>query len=151
MLKQAVKSEEEFDDGFFDHLRCAINSLCEELAEKFGLYTSRGEPRRAFILDTLMRYSCHGCIVKVLTQQRIDDRADRLFLENHRLAVGLLVEGLRRRLRDGFKIEEEVKGEYGRPDIVVKPTSTGVIGVQIPNREAKRDHYCLEDNQAAGH
>ncbi|MHA1632016.1 MAG: hypothetical protein ACTSXC_04315, partial [Candidatus Freyarchaeota archaeon] len=85
-----------------------------------------------FILDTLMKYSCHGCIVKVLTQQRKDDKADRLFLENHRLAVGLLVESLRRHLREDFKVMEEVEGEYGRLDIIVKPTSTGVI-LEIAN------------------
>ena len=47
MLKQAVKSEGEFDNEFFDYLRCAINELCDEPAEKFGLYTPRGEPRGA--------------------------------------------------------------------------------------------------------
>jgi len=130
MLKQAVKSEGEFDNEFFDYLRCAINELCDELAEKFGLYTSRGEPRRAFILDTLMKYSCYGCIMKVLTHQRKGDRADALYAQNHRLAVNLLVEELRRHLKKaGLKpnVEGEVKGLFGRPDIVVRATPTGII------------------------
>lgn len=121
------------DHNSLKRLRSQIEDLCSDLAAKFNLYDKRGKPRNAFILDTLMRYSCYGCIVKVLTQQRRDDRADKLFLENHRLAIGLLMESLRRRLRDGFKIEEEVKGEYGRPDIVVKSTSMGVI-LEIANR-----------------
>jgi len=130
MLEQAVKSEEEFDNGFFDYLRCAINDLCDEIAEKFDLYTSRGEPRRTFILDKLMKYSCYGCIMKVLTHQREDSRADMLFVQNHKLAVNLLVEELRRNLKKtGLEpnVEEEVKGVYGRPDIVVRTTATGII------------------------
>ena len=124
-IEQAL--DPEVEQSFFEHLRQALDEVCVELAEKFNLFTARGKPRKAFILDTLMKYSCHGCIVKVFTQQRKDDRADRLFLENHRLAVGLLVESLRRHLRENFKVEEEVEGEYGRLDIIVKPTRTGVI------------------------
>ena len=124
-VEQALDSE--IEQNFFEYLRQTLDDVCVKLAEKFNLFTAQGKPRKAFILDTLIKYSCHGCIVKVFTQQRKDDRADRLFLENHRLAVGLLVESLRRHLREDFKVEEEVKGEYGRPDIIVKPTRTGVI------------------------
>ena len=129
-IEQALDSEVE--QNFFEYLRQALDEVCVELAEKFSLLTARGKPRKAFILDTLMKHSCHGCIVKVLTHQRRDDKADRLFLENHRLAVGLLVESLRRHLKEDFKVMEEVEGEYGRLDIIVKPTSTGVI-LEIAN------------------
>jgi len=53
-----------------------------------------------------------------------------LFVQNHKLAVNLLVEELRRSLKKaGLKsnVEEEVKGVYGRPDIVVRATATGII------------------------
>ena len=124
-IEQAL--DPEVEQSFFEHLRQALDEVCVELAEKFNLFTASGKPRKAFILDTLMKYSCRGCIVKVLTQPRKDDRADRLFLENHRLAVGLLVESLHHYLTEKFKVEEEVEGEYGRLDIIVKPTRTGVI------------------------
>lgn len=69
MLKQSVRPKhEEFDDGFFDHGRCALDDVCLKLAEKFKLYASNGEPRRAFILGTLLNYSCRGCAVKVFAQ-----------------------------------------------------------------------------------
>lgn len=118
------------DDVFFDYLRSSLDDVCSDLAGKFDLYNSRGEPRKAFILDTLLKYSCCGCIVKVLTRQRRSDRADMLFIQNHKLAVNLLVERLRRRLKlNGFKpeVEGEAGGVYGRPDVIVKPTIMGVV------------------------
>ena len=132
MLEQKVrsKSEGELDDNFFDYLRYALDDLCCELAEKFNLYTYRGEPRRAFILDTLLSYSCRGCIIKVFTHQRKGDKADALYAQNHRLAVNLLVEELRSILKNEgltYKVEEEAKGVYGRSDIVVQATATGII------------------------
>ena len=127
-VEQALDSEAE--QNFFEYLRQALDEVCIELAEKFSLLTARGKPRKAFILDTLMKFSCYGCIMKVLTHQREDGRADMLFVQNHKLAVNLLVEELRRSLeKAGLEpnVEEEVKGVYGRPDIVVRTTATGII------------------------
>lgn len=118
------------DDEFFEYLRNCIDELCCKVAEKYKLYDSYGRPRRAFILDTLIKYACRGCIVKVLTQLRRDDDVDRLFVQNHKLAVNLLVEQLRSRLGAAGlkgKIEEEANGAYGRPDILIKLTSTGLV------------------------
>jgi len=130
-----VKSKIGVDDDLFEYLRHSLDEVCCEIAEKYGLYDSHARPRKAFVLDTLMKYSCYGCINKVFTQQRKTDGIDKLFLQNHKLAVNLLVEQLRHRFKaTGFKpkVEEEVRGEYGRVDIIVKPTSTGVI-VEIGN------------------
>ena len=132
MLEQEVrsKSEGEFDDNFFDYLRYALDDLCCELAEKFNLYTYRGEPRRAFILDTLLSYSCLGCIIKVFTRERKGDKADALYAQNHRLAVNLLVEELRSIFKNeglNYRVEEEAKGVYGRSDIAIQATATGVL------------------------
>jgi len=118
------------DDEFFEYLRSYVDELCCKVAEKYKLYDSYGRPRRAFILDTLIKYMCRGCIVKVLTQPRTTDSVDRLFLQNHKIAVNLLVEQLRNRLiAEGLKgrVEGEVSGVYGRPDVILKITSTGLI------------------------
>ena len=115
-----------------DSLSCLLSSLdrlCIEIARKFNLYTSDGKPRKVFILDTLLRYSCRGCIVKVLSKQP-RKRADALYIQNHNLAVSLLVEELYRKLRENglsFVVKEEVKGSYGKPDVIVKVTTTGLI------------------------
>lgn len=118
------------NDEVFKYLRGQLDKLCCEIAEKYGLQDSNGRPRKAFVLDTLLRYGCRGCIIKVLTQLRRTNSVDRLFLENHQLAVNLLAEQLRSRLAaEGLRgrVEEEVNGVYGRPDIILKLTNTGLI------------------------
>jgi hypothetical protein len=114
----------------FEYLHGHLDDLCCEIAEKYGLFDSHGRPRKAFVLDTLIKYACRGCIVKVLAQLRKANSVDKLFLQNHRLAVNLLVEQLRNRLAvEGLtgKVEEEVNCVYGRPDIILKLTNAGVI------------------------
>ena len=118
-----------FKDEGFESMRSVLDELCGELAGKFNLYASDGRPRRVFVLDPLLRYSCRGCIAKVFMQPR-HSGVDALYVQNHDLAVGLLVEELRRRLGreySNFVVEEEASGAYGRPDIVVRATPTGVI------------------------
>ena len=133
LSKRQAEPQTELDDDLFEYLRYSLDELCSEIAKKYGLYDSHGRPRKAFVLDALLKYSCYGCINKVFTQLRKTDSIDKLFLQNHKLAVNLLVEQLRHHLKAaGFKVEEEVRGEYGRVDVIIKPTSTGVI-VEIGN------------------
>ena len=133
MLTKEATQQTEANNEIFEYLRGYLDEVCSSIAEKYGLYDSHGRPRKAFVLDTLLKYSCYGCINKVFTQPRKTDSIDKLFLQNHKLAVNLLVEQLRHHLKAaGFKVEEEVRGEYGRVDVIIKPTSTGVI-VEIGN------------------
>jgi len=99
------------DDEIFEYLRGCLDEVCGEVPEKYGLYDSKGRPRRAFVLYTLIKYACRGCIVKVLTQLRRADSVDMLFVQNYRLAVNLLVEQLRSRL-DGkqFRVAGDEHG-----------------------------------------
>jgi len=130
-----VKSKNGVDDDLFKYLRDSLDEVCSQIAEEYGLYDFRSQPRKAFVLDTLMKYSCRGCIMKVLTNQRENSRADMLFVENHKLAVNLLVEELRRNLKKNnlkSNVEEEVDRIYGRPDIVVRTTATGII-IEVAN------------------
>jgi len=111
-------------------LKCLVDELdclIRQLADKFDLFYN-GRPRKAFILDVLLRYRCLGCIVKALTKQNAC-RVDDIYVENHRLAVNLLCEQLKGKLKaENFSVvvEDEVSGSYGRMDIVVKSTWNGV-------------------------
>lgn len=104
-----------------------LESLIEKIAEKFSLY-HRGKPRKAFILDVLLRYGCTGCLLKALTQHEIG-LIDNIYIENHRLALNLLCDHLKNRLNTyGIKalIEKETSGNYGRVDVILKLTSRGL-------------------------
>ena len=120
-----------FDDVAFvayRHLKAWLDDVCVRVATKFGLFDRNGRPRKAPVLDALLRHSCLGCIVKDLTQLR-GGEVDALYRENHRLAVNLLIERLRARLSagGGSAVEGEVSGEYGRVDVLIKPLSCGIL------------------------
>jgi len=114
----------------YSQLMSWLEDVCRRVAVKFGLVTNGGKPRMSFVLDALLKYSCRGCIRKVLLSPDVNGKADALFVQNHDLAVGLLVEALRQNLEaKGFKlrVEQEVGGVYGIPDVIVKPTRMGVV------------------------
>jgi len=116
--------------NLFDHYKLQIDKACSDLACKFDLYDSWGRPRNAFIIKTLMKYTCAGCIAKVFKQSCLRMDVDAIYKENHRLAVNILTERLQHHLRlNGFNImvKDEVKGEYGRIDVLVRPISCGVL------------------------
>ncbi|MEM3551176.1 MAG: hypothetical protein QXN87_05470 [Candidatus Bathyarchaeia archaeon] len=118
------------DNLNYDLLKAWLEDVCSRIAIKFGLVTNSGKARMAFVLDTLLKYPCRGCIRKVLLNPNANGRADAFFVQNHDLAVGLLVEGLRQNLETNgskIKVEQETSSLYGKPDIVVKPTRTGVL------------------------
>lgn len=121
----------------FEQLRIWLDNICNNVAIQYGLLTPSGKPRKAFVLDTLLKYSCRGCIRKALQHPEADDRADALYVQNHRLAVGLLVESLRQTFEAeclNLEIEQEVDGVFGRPDVTVKPTMAGVL-VEVEDLE----------------
>lgn len=104
-----------------------LESLIEKIAEKYNLYY-RGKPRRAFILDTLLRYECIGCLLKALTSPQVYS-IDSIYIENHKLAVSLLYDYLKNRLNTyGVRVmvEEEASGNFGRVDVLLKLTSRGL-------------------------
>lgn len=113
-----------------------LDKICEKIAEKFNLYDSHGRARKALIMDALMKYGCYGCIIKVLTEQK-DSRADAIYIENHALAVNLLIEMLRYKFNVNnlpLNVLGEFNGNFGRMDIVIIPTTSGVI-LESKNRE----------------
>jgi len=133
-LNQEVSSVIRVKEGLtftsFESLKRLLGEICDEIARKYGILTWDGKPRRAFVLDALLKYSCRGCIRKVLQHPEADNVADALYIQNHRLAVGLLVEGLQSAFRaNGFSlgIGQEVNGAFGRPDVVIKPSGACVL------------------------
>ncbi|MEM3572856.1 MAG: hypothetical protein QXJ62_01300 [Nitrososphaeria archaeon] len=112
-------------------LKCLIEeleSLIEKVAEKFNLYY-KGKPRKAFILDALLRYECTGCLLKALTSPQTYS-IDSVYIENHKLALSLLYDYLKNRLNTyGVKVvvEEEASGNYGRVDVILKLTSRSLL------------------------
>ncbi|MBS7647682.1 hypothetical protein KEJ24_07580 [Candidatus Bathyarchaeota archaeon] len=113
----------------FEQLRIWLDKICNDIAIKYGLLTPSGKPRKAFVLDTLLKYSCRGCIRKALQHHEADGRVDALYIQNHRLAIGLLIEGLRSIFESSglsLNVGLEVTGDFGKSDVVVKPTWTGV-------------------------
>ena len=123
LVEDAVSASTSYLKCLVDELDCLIR----QLADKFNLFYN-GRPRKAFILDVLLRYGCLGCIVKALTKQNTS-RIDDIYTENHRLAVNLLCEQLKAKLKaENFKVvvEEKVPGNYGKMDIVVKSTLYGL-------------------------
>lgn len=126
-----VMEQQKFNDDHFQYLTSVIDELCLQIAEKYGLNDSRGRPRKAFIIDTLIKHPCLGCISKIFRQPQISSNIDNLFLQNHELAVNLLIEQLRQSInQSNLLVEGEVNGEYGRPDVIVKPSNAAVI-IQI--------------------
>lgn len=111
-------------------LMILLEDVCLRLAQKFGLFSSAGKPRLSLILDALLKYSCRGCIKRALQNARAKSKVDSLYLQNHELAVNLLVDGLRSSLEVAglkLKVEQEVTGAYGRLDVIIKPYGSGLL------------------------
>lgn len=111
-------------------LKSCLDEVCKKIAEKYQLYDQRRRAREAFILDALMRFDCYGCIVNTLTEMPGNDKIDAIYSQNHALATNLLVETLRYYLNvNGLPVSviSELEGGFGRIDVAVIPTRTGVI------------------------
>ncbi len=122
-IKTELKSNDDVE------LKQEIEKLSADIAKKFKLFDWHGRPRKAFILNTLMNNSCVYCISKILSNKRKNGGVDSIYSENHKLAVGLLMEKLQYQLKvEGFNLQsnDEVNNEYGRADIFLEPTFTGL-------------------------
>ena len=116
------------EEPYLEYLKNSLDSVCSEIAKRFNFCLPNGEPRTAAIIDILASSPRIGCIVEKLRQQRRPD-IDAVYLENHRLAVGILVEQLQSFLAErGYKVSvlTEAKLEHGTADVLIVPTSYGV-------------------------
>ena len=115
-------------DSHFKYLKSSLDHVCSEIAKRFNFCLPNGEPRTAAIIDILASSPCIGCIVEKL-KQRHRPNIDSVYLENHKLAVGILVERLQSFLAErGYKVSvlPEAKLEHGTTDVLIAPTRYGV-------------------------
>lgn len=113
-----------------ERLKEHLDEICTKIAEIFNLYDANGKTRRAYIVDTLLKYDCPSCISKIFKNNYANNQIDAIYSENHSLAVNLLVEMLRAQLNknnNAKDIFKEVKGNFGRIDIEITTTRTGLI------------------------
>ena len=116
------------EDAHFKHLKTSLDHICNEIAKRFNFCLPDGEPRTAAIIDILASSPRIESIVEKLQQQHKPD-IDVVFLENHRLAVGILVERLQSFLAErGYEVSilPEAKLEHGTTDVLIVPTHYGV-------------------------
>ncbi|MEM0358304.1 MAG: hypothetical protein QXL77_08065 [Candidatus Bathyarchaeia archaeon] len=120
------------DYELLQYLKSCLDEAAEKLSAKFGLVDAMGRPRKAFIIDALLRFGCVGCIRKVFTQMR-KQSADNLYLEMHSLAVNLLAGVLTHALcNPKMEVLLEENGRYGRVDVAIKTAAFGAV-VEIGN------------------
>ena len=115
-------------DLHFEDLKISLDHACSEIAARFNFYLPNGEPRTAPIIDILASSPCIGCILRRL-QQRHRPQIDAMYLENHRLAVGILVEQLHSFLNKmGYKalVLPEARSEHSTVDVLIVHTNYGV-------------------------
>lgn len=112
-------------DELLEYLKGCLDEVVERISAKFGLTDMRGRPRKAFIIDALLRFDCVGCIRKVFTQMR-KRPTDNLYLEMHSLAANLLAGMLTQALDNPkLKVHLEENGRYGRVDVAIKTAAFG--------------------------
>ncbi len=98
-----------------------LDRTCSQIAAKYDLYNSSGEPRKATILEILSRTTCTSCIDRRLRENK-RDHIDKLYRECHQLACNLLIEELYHQLcRVGCSglIRREKILKYGKADISI--------------------------------
>ncbi|MEM3766586.1 MAG: hypothetical protein QXU46_06130 [Candidatus Bathyarchaeia archaeon] len=128
MEKTGTEFIEPRKHDLLERLRDCLDDVCDRLAVKFGLFDSAGRPRKAFIVDSLLRFSCLGCLRKALTQMRMRDGVDLLYREIHDFAVNLLSGALMCSLvGENLRVCCEGRGDYGVVDVAVKPSGFGAI------------------------
>jgi hypothetical protein len=123
------------ESDLLSYLRSSLDEVCGKIAEKYGVYTTNGKARKAYVLDVLTRYTCPSCVVKALTQMRARPEVDAIFRENHDLAVGLLIQALRNRSNGRLAVNGDVDCEFGRIDVLVKKLNGGLLRVQTGTKE----------------
>jgi len=126
-INQTIAVTRERDLHFAD-LKDSLDRVCSEIATRFNRRLSNGEPHTVAIIDTLASSPCIGCILKRLNQRHRPD-IDAVYLENHRLAVGVLVEQLRRFLSEmsyDALVLTEARSKHSTVDVLIVPTYHGV-------------------------
>lgn len=115
--------------SLLEYLKNCLNNVSEGLAVKFNLFDGAGRPRKAFIVDSLFRFSCLGCLRKVFTHVRMPNNGvDALYREMHSLAVNLLSGALMHALGNkSLGVYCEDVNDYGRADVVVRSTGFGAV------------------------
>jgi hypothetical protein len=113
----------------YDELRNDLESVCSKIASRFSLYDKGGRPRKAAILDIVAGSTCVSCIQRRLSGTASTSRIDGIYTEVHRLAINVLIEELYDKFNDmGYSVSilSEAKTQYGKVDVLIKPTNFGV-------------------------
>ncbi len=112
----------------FEDLKSSLDHVCSRIAKRFNFCLPSGEPRAAAIIDILASSARIKRIVEKFQQEQRPN-IDAVFLENHRLAIGILVERLQSFLVErGYKVLAltEAKLGHGTTDVLIAPTPYGV-------------------------
>lgn len=115
------------NDSDYQKIRMLFDNVCSEIAARYNLCYSDGEPRKAKIIEVVARTACTFCIDRRLRENRTD-RVDDFYKECHQFACNLLVEELQAQLTEkGYSvlITNEKKLEYGKVDILIIPNRHG--------------------------
>lgn len=113
----------------YEELRDSLDRVCSEIASKFGLHGPNNHPRNATIIDILANSTCISCLARRLSNTGPRQRIDGIYMECHRLAVGTLVEELQDKFsKMGYSVQilSEAETEYGKVDVLIKPTNYGL-------------------------
>jgi len=100
-----------------------LDYVCIQIADRYNLL-SKGQPRKAMILEILAKNACLGCINKEF-QVKSFQRIDNIYSELHQLAANLLIEALHSQfVKNGHKvtIAAEASIRYGTADILIIPS-----------------------------
>jgi hypothetical protein len=113
----------------YEELRDALDSVCSEIACRFGLYDKSGRPRNAAILDIVASSPCLSCVSRRLSGTANTARVDGIYTEVHKLAVNVLIEELYNEFSNmGYSVSilSEAETKYGKVDVLIKPTNFGI-------------------------
>ena len=104
-----------------------LDYVCSQIADRYDLF-SKGQPRKATIIEVIARNTCIDCVDKELRTKSFQ-RIDNMYTELHQLACSMLVEELYDQLvKNGCKVtittEENVK--YGKIDVFIIPSNFGL-------------------------
>ena len=104
-----------------------LDYVCSQIADRYELF-SKGQPRKAMIIEVLAKNVCIACVDKELRAKSFQ-RIDNMYTELHQLACSMLVEELYDQLvKNGRTVtittEENIK--YGKIDVFIIPSNFGL-------------------------
>jgi hypothetical protein len=125
---QIMKKENELKTtNAWNETLSLLDYVCIQIADRYDLF-SKGQPRKAMILEILAKNACLGCLNKELKTKSFQ-RIDSIYSELHQLAANLLVEALHSQfVKNGHKvtIATEASIKYGTADILIIPSLHGI-------------------------